>query len=68
MIVRRLLLACLLTLGASALTFALVAAAPGNVAALIAERAAGPGADAEMIKRIGAELGLYDPLPIRYGR
>src|SRR5215203_2656183 len=61
-------LALLLVLGASAVTFALVAAAPGNVAALIAERAAGPGADAEMIRRIGAELGLYDPLPVRYGR
>ncbi|MER9242673.1 ABC transporter permease [Mesorhizobium sp. M0633] len=67
-ILRRVLLACLLILAASALTFALVAAAPGNVAALIAERAAGPGADAQMIAKIGNELGLYDPLPIRYGR
>ncbi|MER9791609.1 ABC transporter permease [Mesorhizobium sp. M0213] len=67
-ILRRMLLACLLILAASALTFALVAAAPGNVAALIAERAAGPGADAQMIAKIGNELGLYDPLPIRYGR
>lgn len=68
MILRRLLLACLLTVGASALTFVLVTAAPGNVAALIAERAAGPGADAEMIRKIGEDLGLYDPLPVRYGR
>lgn len=68
MILRRLLLACLLTIGASALTFVLVTAAPGNVAALIAERAAGPGADAEMIRKIGEDLGLYDPLPVRYGR
>ncbi|MER9632825.1 ABC transporter permease [Mesorhizobium sp. M0228] len=67
-ILRRMLLACLLILAASALTFALVAAAPGNVAALIAERAAGPGADAQLIAKIGNELGLYDPLPIRYGR
>ncbi|MER9125059.1 ABC transporter permease [Mesorhizobium sp. M0959] len=67
-ILRRMLLACLLILAASALTFALVAAAPGNVAALIAERAAGPGADAQMIAKIGNELGLYDSLPIRYGR
>ncbi|MER8476457.1 ABC transporter permease [Mesorhizobium sp. M0293] len=67
-ILRRMLLACLLILAASALTFALVAAAPGNVAALIAERAAGPGASAEMITKIGNELGLHDPLPIRYGR
>ena len=47
--------------------FVIIAAAPGNVAALIAERAAGPGADAAMIERIGRELGLYDPLPVRYG-
>ena len=67
-ILQRAGLACLLVLAASAVTFALVAAAPGNVAALIAERAAGPGADAEMIRRIGTELGLYDPLPVRYGR
>ncbi|ESX90897.1 ABC transporter permease [Mesorhizobium sp. LSHC412B00] len=67
-ILRRMLLACLLVVAASALTFTLVAAAPGNVAALMAERAAGPGADAEMIKKIGEDLGLYDPLPVRYGR
>lgn len=67
-VLRRLLLACLLIAAASALTFALVAAAPGNVAALIAERAAGAGADAQMIERIGNELGLNDPLPVRYGR
>ncbi|WP_395015021.1 ABC transporter permease [Dongia sp.] len=67
-ILRRVALACLLVVAASAVTFGLVTAAPGNVAALIAERAAGPGADAEMIKKIGNELGLYDPLPVRYGR
>lgn len=38
----------------------------GNVAALIAERGAGAGADAAMIKRIANELGLNDPLPMRY--
>ena len=65
-LLRRIILALLLMLGATALTFALVAAAPGNVAALIAERAAGAGADAEMIKRIGDDLGLNDPLPLRY--
>lgn len=68
MILRRIFLAVLLMVAASALTFALVASAPGNVAALIAERAAGPGADGEMIRRIGEELGLYDPLPVRYAR
>ena len=65
-LLRRIALAVLLMLTATALTFALVAAAPGNVAALIAERAAGAGADAEMIKRIENDLGLNDPLPVRY--
>ena len=65
-LLRRIVLALLLMLAATALTFALVAAAPGNVAALIAERAAGAGADGEMIKRIADDLGLNDPLPMRY--
>lgn len=68
MFMRRILLALLLMLAASALTFALISAAPGNVAALIAERAAGAGADGEMIARIEEELGLNDPLPARYLR
>ena len=67
LLLRRAGLALLLMLAASALTFAIVTAAPGNVAALIAERAAGAGADAEMIKRFEEELGLNDPLPVRYG-
>lgn len=68
MFFRRAGLALLLMLAATALTFALVTAAPGNVAALIAERAAGAGADGEMIERIADELGLNDPLPLRYFR
>lgn len=68
MFMRRIGLALLLMLAATALTFALVSAAPGNVAALIAERAAGAGADGEMIARIADELGLNDPLPVRYLR
>ena len=68
MFLRRAGLALLLMLAATALTFALVSAAPGNVAALIAERAAGAGADGEMIARIADELGLNDPLPVRYLR
>lgn len=68
MFLRRAGLALLLMLAATALTFAIVTAAPGNVAALIAERAAGAGADGEMIKRIADELGLNDPLPVRYVR
>ena len=58
--------ALLLMLAATVLTFALVAAAPGNVAALIAERAAGAGANAAMIAKIADELGLNDPFPVRY--
>lgn len=61
-------LALLLMLAATALTFALVSAAPGNVAALIAERAAGAGADGAMIAKIANDLGLNDPLPLRYLR
>ncbi len=68
MFLRRTALAVLLMLAATALTFALVTAAPGNVAALIAERAAGAGADGEMIARIANDLGLNDPLPVRYAR
>lgn len=68
MFMRRTGLALLLMLAASALTFALVSAAPGNVAALIAERAAGAGADGEMIAKIANDLGLNDPLPVRYLR
>ena len=68
MFMRRTGLALLLMLAATALTFALVSAAPGNVAALIAERAAGAGADGEMIAKIANDLGLNDPLPVRYLR
>lgn len=65
-LLRRIALAVLLILAATALTFALVAAAPGNVASLIAERIVGAGADGEIIKRIANDLGLNDPLPVRY--
>lgn len=58
MFMRRVGLALLLMLAATALTFWLVTAAPGNVAALIAERAAGAGADGEMIAKIADDLGL----------
>ena len=68
MFLRRTGLALLLMLAATALTFGLVAAAPGNVAALIAERAAGAGADGAMIAKIANDLGLNDPLPVRYLR
>ena len=50
---------------ASILCFVLVASAPGRVAILIAE-ARFPGASAAEIERIEQELGLDQPLPIRY--
>lgn len=53
-------------IAASALAFAVVSAAPGNVAALIAERIAGPSATAELVRQIADDLGLNDPLPVRY--
>ncbi len=65
---RRTGLALLLMFAASALTFVLITAAPGNVAALIAERSVGAGADGAMIRRIEEELGLNAPLPMRYLR
>ncbi len=68
LISKRVILALGLILVASALTFSIIAAAPGNVAALIAERKAGPAASAELVEQIANELGLNDPLPIRYGR
>jgi len=68
MFLRRSALAVFLMLAATALTFALVTVAPGNVAAMIAERSVGAGADGAMIKRIADELGLNDPLPLRYLR
>jgi peptide/nickel transport system permease protein len=68
MFMRRVGLALLQMLAATALTFWLVTAALGNVAALIAERAAGAGADGEMIAKIADDLGLNDPLPVRYAR
>ncbi len=68
LISRRIVLALGLILLASVLTFSIIAVAPGNVAALIAERKAGPSASAELVEQIADELGLNDPLPIRYAR
>ena len=66
LIARRILLALGMIIAASALTFSLIAAAPGNVAALIAERTAGPAASAELVAQIADDLGLNDPLPVRF--
>lgn len=67
-LVRRVALAVALVLAASALSYALVASAPGNVAAMIAERTAGAKATRELIDQIAERLGLNDPLYVRYGR
>ena len=50
---------------ASILCFGLVISAPGNVAVLIAELRT-PGATFEQIAVIEEELGLNDPIPVRY--
>lgn len=50
---------------ASLLCFTLVVSAPGNVAVLVAELRS-PRATAEDVAKIEQELGLKDPLPIRY--
>lgn len=54
-----------LLLLATMLCFTLVVSAPGNIAVLIAELRT-PKATFEQIKVIEDELGLNDPLPIRY--
>ena len=51
---------------ASMLCFGLVVSAPGNVAVLVAELRT-PGATFAQIAAIEEELGLNDPLPVRYG-
>lgn len=66
LIARRTMFAIAMIIAASALAFAVVSAAPGNVAALIAERVAGPSASAELVREIADDLGLNDPLPVRY--
>ena len=68
LILRRCALSFAMILAASALTFSIIAAAPGNAAALIAERIAGPAASAQLVQEIADNLGLNDPLPVRYGR
>lgn len=55
-----------LLLLATMLCFALVVAAPGNVAVLIAELRT-PKATFEQIRAVENELGLNDPLVVRYG-
>ncbi|MES0117861.1 hypothetical protein NKK52_18005 [Mesorhizobium sp. C277A] len=62
---RRLRNSALLLLMASVLCFGLVVAAPGNVAQLIAELRF-PGASKAMVDQVAQELGLNDPVPVRY--
>ena len=51
---------------ATMLCFTLVVSAPGNVAVLVAELRS-PKASFEQIRQVEEELGLNDPLPVRYG-
>lgn len=67
-LVRRVGISLLLVIAASALSYAMVAAAPGNVAAMIAERTAGAKATKALVDEIATRLGLNDPLYLRYGR
>ena len=67
LLARRVGFSLAMILAASGLAFAAISAAPGNVAALIAERIAGPAATAELIEKVAEDLGLNDPLPVRYG-
>jgi peptide/nickel transport system permease protein len=62
---RRLRNSALLLAMASVLCFGLVVAAPGNVAQLIAELRF-PGASKAMVDKVAEELGLNDPIPVRY--
>jgi len=55
-----------LLLLATMLCFTLVVSAPGNVAVLVAELRT-PKASFEQIREVEEELGLNDPLPVRYG-
>lgn len=64
-ILRRARNAVALLILASILCFTLVVSAPGNVAILIAELRT-PSATTAQIHAIEEELGLNDPLPIRY--
>lgn len=49
-------------------TFVLIRLTPGNSAAAIAVRRAGPGATAAQIELLTDQLGLRDPLIVQYGR
>ena len=66
LIALRLRNAAVLLVLATMLCFALVVSAPGNVAVLVAELRS-PKASFEQIRQVEEELGLNDPLPVRYG-
>jgi peptide/nickel transport system permease protein len=66
--VRRVAVAALLAVLGSFVAFILINLAPGNVAVLVAEKKAGPGATAETVRQVEQELGLDRPLIVRYGK
>lgn len=63
-VLRRLAQAVPTLLGLSLLIFLLVNWVPGNPVEMMFERRLDPAA----VERISRELGLYDPLPVQYGR
>ncbi len=67
LIKRRVVGASALLILASIFCFLLVIAAPGNVAILIAEQRSGT-VTVEAVKKVEEDLGLNDPIPVRYGR
>lgn len=62
---RRLRNSILLLVIASVLCFGLVVSAPGNVAQMVAELRF-PGATKDMVNKVAEELGVNDPVPVRY--
>lgn len=66
--VRRFLMAALVLVAISVLSFSLIGLAPGDAAELLARRRAGAGATAEQIAAIREQFGLNDPMVVQYGR
>jgi peptide/nickel transport system permease protein len=61
-VMRRLLLAALITLCVTVMTFVLSRVVPGDPARL----AAGPSASPEQVEQIRENFGLNDPIPVQY--
>ncbi len=55
-------------LGISILAFGLSALIPGDPAAVLLQRQTGEMPSDEAVSRLRQEMGLEEPLPVRYGR